>query len=177
MKLIFFTQTLLSRRRTLWASPEHIYFENGQPDQEKSRKNVAKRPFFGQNLRSEYGYLRPREASVRGHFGAQKSCHRVRNTLGTCGAGQVALVRSNPPPVAVPSPQNRQKNCRNFGPAVQPAATLWQVCGVMPATPEAIKSTTDAAGHAGENRNAFIGFEMDFPALTLSPSLLAETRS
>ena len=45
------------------ASPEHIYFENGQPDQEKSRKNVAKRPFFGQNLRSEYGYLRPREAS------------------------------------------------------------------------------------------------------------------
>ena len=59
--------------------------------------------------------------------------------------------------MAVPSPQNGQKNsCRKFGPAVQPAATLWQVCGVMPATPEAIKSTADAAGHAGENRNSFI---------------------
>ena len=52
MKLIFFTQTL------------HIYFENGQ---HLTKRNpiffVAKRPFFGQNLRSEYGYLRPREAS------------------------------------------------------------------------------------------------------------------
>ena len=46
----------------------------------------------------------------------------------------------------------------------------------MPATPEAIKSTADAAGHAGENRNAFIGFDgldmdsiHDFPAIiTLS---------
>ena len=93
---------------------------------------------------------------IRGHFGAQKSCHRVSHTLGTCGAGQVALVRSNPPPVAVPSPQNGKKNCRNFGPAVQPAATLWQVCGAMPATPGAVKSTTDAAGHAEENRNSFI---------------------
>ena len=69
-----------------------------------------------------------------------KSCHRVPHTLGTCGAGQVALVQSNPPPVAVPSPQNGQKKCRKFGPAVQPAATLWQVCGAMPATPEAIKA-------------------------------------
>ena len=133
-------------------------------------KTSQKRPFFGQNLRSEYGYLRPREASICGHFGAQKSCHRVPHTLGTCGAGQVALVRSNPPPVAVPSPQNGQKNCRNFGPAVQPAATLWQVCGVMPATPEAIKSTADAAGHAGENRNAFIGFDgLDMDSIMTFP--------
>ena len=52
-----------------------------------------------------------------------------------------------------------KKNCRKFGPAVQPAATFWQVCGVIPATPEAIKSTTDAAGHAGENRDALIGVD------------------
>ena len=51
-----------------------------------------------------------------------------------------------------------KKKSQNFGPAVQPAATLWQVCGAMPATPEAIKSTADAAGHAGENRISFIGF-------------------
>ena len=126
-------------------------FENGQPDQEKSRKNVPKKASGG---------------IIRGHFGAQKSCHRVPHTLGTCRAGQVALVRSNPPPVAVPSPQNGPKNCRNFGPAVQPAATLWQICGAMPATPEAIKSTADAAGYAGENRISFIklgfaGLEID----------------
>ena len=71
MTLIFFTQTLLRRRGTAVdaahcaASPEHIYFKNGQPtsNQEKSQKNVPKKAFFGQNLRSEYGYLRPREAS------------------------------------------------------------------------------------------------------------------
>ena len=63
-----------------------------------------------------------------------------------------------------------QKNCRKFGPAVQPAATLWQVCGVMPATPEAIKSTTDAAGHAGENRNTFIGFDgLEIDSITTFP--------
>ena len=39
------------------------FAENGQHDQEKSHFFVAKRPFFGQNLGSEYGYLRPREAS------------------------------------------------------------------------------------------------------------------
>ena len=57
-----------------------------------------------------------------------------------------------------PEPSKWAKKLSKFWPAVQPAATLWQVCGVMPATPEAIKSTADAAGHAGENRNSFIGF-------------------
>ena len=40
----------------------------------------------------------------------------------------------------------------------------------MPATPEAIKNTTDAAGHAGENRNAFIGFDgLDMDSITTFP--------
>ena len=74
------------------------------------------------------------------------------------GAGGFGPVKSTSRGRPEPSKWTK-KNRRNFGPAVQPAATLWQVCGVMPATPEAIKSTADAAGHAGENRNAFIGFD------------------
>ena len=81
------------------------------------------------------------------------------------GAGGFGLVKSTSP-VAVPSPQNGQKNSRKFG----PAATLWQVCGAMPATPEAIKSTTDAAGHAGENRISFIGFDgLEMDSITTFP--------
>ena len=44
MKLTCFTQTFDEAHRA--ASPEHIYFENGQPDQEKSRKNVPKGQFL-----------------------------------------------------------------------------------------------------------------------------------
>ena len=65
-----------------------------------------------------------------------------------------------------PEPSKWTKIVEILASAVQPAATLWQVCGAMPATPEAIKSTADAAGHAGENRNSFInlgfaGLEVD----------------
>ena len=69
-----------------------------------------------------------------------------------------------------PEPSKWAKKLSKFWPAVQPAATLWQVCGVMPATPEAIKSTADAAGHAGENRNAFIGFDgLDMDSIMTFP--------
>ena len=47
----------------------------------------------------------------------------------------------------------------------------------MPSTPEAIKSTADAAGHAGENRDAFIGVDgLEMDSITrLSPPVLAES--
>ena len=74
------------------------------------------------------------------------------------GAGGFGPVKSTSRGCPEPSKWTKKKS--KFWPCgAQPAATLWQVCGVMPVTPEAIKSTADAAGHAGENRNAFIGFD------------------
>mgnify|MGYP001304367777 CR=1 FL=1 len=163
---IFYSNLAQSTRHM----PEHIYFENGQPDQEKSRKNVPKKAFFGQNLRSEYGYLRPREASSAAIASPKSQAITFLTPWGHVGRGRWLWSGQIHLPWPSRALKMDKKNCRKFGPAVQPAATLWQVCGVMPATPEAIKSTTDAAGHAGENRNAFIGFDgLEMDSITTFP--------
>ena len=153
------------------ASPAHIYFENGQPDQEKSpKKRPPKKAFFGQNLRSEYGYLRPREASSAAIAAPKSHAITFLTPWGHVGRGRWLWSGQIHLPWPSRALKMGNKNCRKFGPAVQPAATLWQVCGVMPVTPEAIKSTADAAGHTGENRNAFIGFDgLDMDSIMTFP--------
>ena len=107
-----------------------------------------------------YGYLRPREASPAAIAAPESRAIAFLRPWGHVGLGRWLWSGQ----IHLPWPSRALKMDKKIVeilalPAVQPAATLWQVCGAMPATPEAIRSTTDAAGRVEENRNAFIGFD------------------
>ena len=60
---IFYSNLAQSTRQVLPRRLSTFILKTVNLTKRNPEKNVAKRPFFGQNLRSEYGYLRPREAS------------------------------------------------------------------------------------------------------------------
>ena len=73
----------------------------------------------------------------------------------------MVLVRPTPPPVAVPSTQNRQNVVGHFG----PAAVLRDSAGVMTATQNATSGTKETAQHPKFRDN--MGSIVDFDGLKM----------
>ena len=70
----------------------------------------------------------------------------------------MVLVRPTPPPVAVPSTQNRQNVVGHFGPAA--VLVLRDLAGVMTATQNATSGTKETAQHPRDNMGSIMHFDV-----------------